>query len=116
MLVHDGVISDIQMSKDRTYFVTAGKDKVALLMDASTLDTIKEYVCDTPLNSVSITPTHDFVILGGGQDAMNVTTTSSRQGKFECRFHHKVFGIECGRVRGHFGPINTIAVHPDGKR
>ncbi|KAI8049659.1 eukaryotic translation initiation factor 3 subunit I [Syncephalis plumigaleata] len=102
-------------SSDRTYFITSSKDKTARLIDATTLETIKVYSTDTPLNSAAITPTQDFVILGGGQDAMNVTTTSSRQGKFECRFYHKVFAIECGRVKGHFGPINTIAVHPDGK-
>ena len=46
---------------------------------------------------------------------MDVTTTSSRQGKFESRFYHKVFEEEIGRVKGHFGPINYIAVRPDGK-
>ncbi|KAJ7759207.1 WD40-repeat-containing domain protein [Mycena metata] len=54
------------------------------------------------------------VLLGGGQAAMDVTTTSLRQGKFETRFWHKVYEEEVGRVRGHFGPINTIAVHPAG--
>ena len=47
------------------------------------------------------------VLLGGGQEAMSVTTTSLRQGKFETRFWHKVFEEEVGRVKGHFGPINT---------
>lgn len=26
----------------------------------------------------------------------------------------QVFEDECGRVRGHFGPLNTIDVHPAG--
>jgi translation initiation factor 3 subunit I len=44
---------------------------------------------------------------------MSVTTTSLRQGKFETRFWHKVFEEEVGRVKGHFGPINTCAsFHP----
>ena len=47
------------------------------------------------------------VLLGGGQDAMSVTTTSLRQGKFETRFWHKIFEEEVGRVKGHFGPVNT---------
>ena len=38
---------------------------------------------------------------------MSVTTTSLRQGKFETRFWHKVFEEEVGRVKGHFGPVNT---------
>lgn len=46
-------------------------------------------------------------MLGGGQEAMSVTTTSLRQGKFEARFWHRVFEEEVGRVKGHFGPLNT---------
>lgn len=37
---------------------------------------------------------------------MDVTTTSTRQGKFEARFYHKIFEEEIGRVRGHFGPLS----------
>jgi translation initiation factor 3 subunit I len=40
---------------------------------------MKTYVADTPLNSASITPKKDFVILGGGQDAMGVTQTDGKQ-------------------------------------
>lgn len=107
-------INDIQWAPDRTYFITAAKDKTAKLISAKTLDTLKTYPTDTPLNSASITPKKDFVLLGGGQAAMDVTTTSSRQGKFEARFYHKVFEDEIGRVKGHFGPLNTVAAHPHG--
>ena len=69
---------------------------------------MKTYIADTPLNSASITPKKDFVILGGGQAAMDVTTTSARQGKFEARFYHKIFEEEIGRVRGHFGPLSKF--------
>ncbi|KAI8576919.1 hypothetical protein K450DRAFT_254234 [Umbelopsis ramanniana AG] len=113
---HSESLTDIQFSTDRSYFITSSKDKSAKIFDTITLDELKKYETDTPLNSASITPKfQEFVIVGGGQDAMNVTTTSARAGKFECRFWHKILEEECGRVRGHFGPINTIAVHPDGK-
>lgn len=109
-------VTDLQWSSDRTYFITASKDKTAKLMDANTLDVLKTYVADTPLNSAAITPEPtNYVILGGGQAAMDVTTTSARQGKFEARFYHKIFEEEIGRVRGHFGPLNYVAVDPTGK-
>ncbi|POS87437.1 putative eukaryotic translation initiation factor 3 subunit I, partial [Erysiphe pulchra] len=114
-LVHEAIITDLQWSSDRTYFITASKDKTAKLINVLNLEVLKTYVTDTPLNSASITPLKDFVILGGGQAAMDVTTTSSRQGKFEARFYHKIFEQEIGRVRGHFGPLNTVAVDPSGK-
>ncbi|RUP46951.1 putative translation initiation factor 3 and TGF-beta interacting protein, partial [Jimgerdemannia flammicorona] len=114
---HVDVITDIQFSEDRSYFVTASKDKTAQVFEASTLDPLKKFSTDTPLNSASFTPRYqEFVVVGGGQEAMNVTTTGARAGKFECRFWHKILEEELGRVKGHFGPINTIAVHPDGRR
>ncbi|TIC10568.1 WD40 repeat-like protein [Wallemia mellicola] len=112
---HQDSIMDLQLSLDQTYFITSSKDKVSKLFDTNTLETIKTFSTDSPLNSASIAPGSPYIIVGGGQEAMNVTTTSARQGKFECRFWHKVFGEEVGRVKGHFGPINTIAVHPEGK-
>lgn len=110
----DHQINDIQFSADRTYFITASKDKSSKLISSRNLAIMKTYVADTPLNSATITPKKEYVILGGGQAAMDVTTTSARQGKFEARFYHKVFEDEIGRVRGHFGPLNTVAVHPSG--
>jgi translation initiation factor 3 subunit I len=111
----DNSIVDLQWSADRTYFITACRDKTAKLISARDLAVLKTYPADTPLNSACITPKKDFVILGGGQDAMGVTTTSARQGKFEARFYHKIFEDEVGRVRGHFGPLNTVAADPTGK-
>ena len=112
--VHTEPPTDMQFSPDRTYFITSSKDKTAKLHASFTLETMKTYVTDTPLNSAAITPRTDYVVLGGGQAAMDVTTTAARQGKFEARIYHKVFEEEIGRVRGHFGPLNTVAVHPKG--
>jgi len=111
----DHPVTDLQWSPDRTYFITSSKDKTAKLITADELEKLKSYSTDTPLNSAAITPTKDYVILGGGQAAMDVTTTSARQGKFEARFYHKIFEDEIGRVRGHFGPLNYVAVDPTGK-
>ncbi|PVU89447.1 hypothetical protein BB559_005094 [Furculomyces boomerangus] len=112
--VHQDTITDLQTSKDRSYLITSSKDKTAQLIDIETLDLLKLYQSDTSLNTATIIPDRDYVILGGGQAASEVTTTSSHQGKFESRFYHEVFENEIGRVRGHFGPINTVAVSPVG--
>lgn len=75
-------------------------------MDAESLEVIKAYTTHTPLNSASLLPGKPYVsilwtlletadlsyhqvLLGGGQDAMNVTTTGARQGQFEVRFYHR---------------------------
>lgn len=46
---------------------------------------------------------------------MQVTQTSLRSGKFEVRIFHKILAEEIGRVKGHFGPINTLHYHPSGR-
>lgn len=108
-------ITDIQFcNEDRSYFITASKDKCATLIDVKEMKILKVFKADAPMNTAAITPLKDFVILGGGQEARNVTTTAESQGKFEARFYHKIFLEEIGRVKGHFGPLNTVAVHPDG--
>lgn len=112
---HDRLINDMQFNKERTMFITASKDHTAKLFDAENLMLLKTYKTERPVNSAAISPILDHVILGGGQDAMDVTTTSTRVGKFDSRFFHLVFEEEFGRVKGHFGPINSVAFHPDGK-
>jgi translation initiation factor 3 subunit I len=77
------------------------------LIDAESLEVIKSYITTTPLNSAAILTDRSLVLLGGGQDAMNVTTTGARQGQFEVRFWHQVFEEELARVKGGFGPCNT---------
>ncbi|OBA23703.1 WD40 repeat-like protein [Metschnikowia bicuspidata var. bicuspidata NRRL YB-4993] len=107
-------VTDIQFAQDdNLYFITSSKDKTAVILDVDTLEILKVYKADAPMNTAAITPRKNFVILGGGQEARNVTTTLESQGKFEARFYHKIFTDEIGRVKGHFGPLNTVAVHPD---
>lgn len=112
---HRGAINDIQLAPDHTMFISASKDCTAKLFDVTTFKHLKTYKTERPVNAAAIAPDRDNIVLGGGQEAANVTTTSVRVGKFDARFYHMVFEEEIGRVKGHFGPINTVAFHPDGK-
>lgn len=112
---HSKMVMSMEMSADRTHFVTASQDCSAKLWDPDTLKVLKTYKTERPVNAAYISPLFDHVILGGGQDAAAVTTTSSRAGGFQARFFHKVLEKEFASVKGHFGPINTIAITPDGR-
>jgi len=115
---HSLQINDLQVSQDQSMFITASKDTTAKLWDLDKFEPIATYKTDRPVNSAAISPIIDkcpHVALGGGQEAMDVTTSSTRVGKFDARFFHLVFMEEFGRVKGHFGPINSIAFHPSGK-
>ncbi|KAI8846087.1 putative eukaryotic translation initiation factor 3 subunit [Chytridium lagenaria] len=104
---HTGAITDLQFAKDKSHFISSSKDNTAR--------ELKKFVTERPVNSAALSPIRPHIVLGGGQDAMNVTTTTAKGNKFEARFFHVVFEDEIGRVKGHFGPINTLAFHPNGR-
>ena len=112
---HSGPISSFAFNQQRTLLVTSSGDRSAALWDLATMKVLKRYTADVPVNAAVISPIRDHVMLGGGQEAMAVTTTAVSAGKFESRFYHMIFESELGRVKGHFGPINTLAFHPSGR-
>ncbi|GBG80886.1 hypothetical protein CBR_g31442 [Chara braunii] len=112
---HSKNIQTLSMSADGSHFITASADKSAKLFDTRTFELLKTYQAERPINAAAISPLLDHVVLGGGQEARDVTTTSSRAGKFEAKFYHKIFEEEIGGVKGHFGPINALAFNPDGR-
>ncbi|CAH8658799.1 unnamed protein product [Dicrocoelium dendriticum] len=111
---HKGPITDIQMHLHIPMFITASKDHTAKLFSAYDLSSIRTYTTERPINSAAISPTRDHVLLGGGQEAHEVTTTAVGQGKFDARLHHLIYQDEFGRVKGHFGPINSVSFNSDG--
>ncbi|KAJ7446871.1 hypothetical protein B0H11DRAFT_1745344, partial [Mycena galericulata] len=68
-----------------------------------------------PLNGAALALTWPYVLVGGGQESMNVTTTR-REGYIRDQLLAQVYEEEVSPVKGHFGPIsiNTISVHPPG--
>ncbi|URD81892.1 hypothetical protein MUK42_07804 [Musa troglodytarum] len=83
---HQKTISSLSKSADDSHFLTGSLDKSAK------------------------------VVIGGGQEAVHVTTTDRRAGKFEAKFFHKILQEEIEGVKGHFGPINALDFNPDGRR
>jgi hypothetical protein len=68
------------------------------------------YSSRTPrsLSSVCIAFFQDHVVLGGGQEAMEVTTTHGKQGKFDAKFYHMVrFWKACGTQGVAEGPFSV---------
>ena len=112
---HKKQVQHLCMSEDMTHFISASLDKTAKLFDSRTLECLKTYSADRPVNAAILSPILDHVVLGGGQDAMAVTTTSGKAGKFDSKIFYKVYEEEIGGLRGHFGPINSLAFHPDGR-
>ncbi|KAG0625899.1 hypothetical protein M758_2G086600 [Ceratodon purpureus] len=112
---HQKVITSMSKSADGSHFITGSHDKTSKLWDIRTLTVLKTYTTERPVNAAAISPLLDHVVIGGGQEASQVTMTSTRAGKFEAKFFHKIFEDEIGGVKGHFGPINALAFNPDGR-
>lgn len=111
---HNRQVMNLQRDKISSCFISASKDCTAKLFDMETLKELKLYKTEKPVNSAAISPNKDHVLLGGGQEAVDAAVYS-KSGKFEARFFHLIFEEEFGRVKDHFGPINSVAFHPDGK-
>jgi translation initiation factor 3 subunit I len=58
---HMDVVSDLQLSADRSYFITSSKDKTARIHDTKTLTVLKTFQTETPLNSAALTPNLPYV-------------------------------------------------------
>lgn len=113
--LHDKQINRVSFNRDQTLAITASADNNSKLLDTTSLEVLKTFETDRPVNGCAISPLKEHVMIGGGQDAMSVTTTNTRSGKFESRLFHMIYQTELGRVKGHFGPVNCIAFHPDGR-
>lgn len=114
MKEHTKRISSFKWNKEKTLLITGSADCTAKLWDAREWVVLQTYTTSAPVNCAAISPIKEHVLVAGGQEAMNVTTTSAAAGKFETKFFHMVFGDEFGSVKGHFGPVNTIDIHPEG--
>ena len=60
--VHTDSIGDLQMSNDSSHFVTASKDKTAKLVDAVSLEVMKTYATEYPVNTATLSPIEDHVL------------------------------------------------------
>jgi len=108
-------VMQIAWDKTRSLFATASKDGSAKLFDAQSYERLKTYHIGRPINTVSLSPLKDEVLVAGGQSAESVTTTRVDSAQFRVRFFHLIFEEELGSIQGHFGPVNVVSYSPDGK-
>lgn len=114
-LPHKSRVVKCSSSPDRNSFLTASRDQVACLVDTKSLQVIRIYSADKPLNTAVMAPLKDHILLGGGQDSRDVATKRADEATFDIMLVHKVYGDDIGSVRaGHIGPVNSLAFSPDG--
>lgn len=119
--VHRGEIVSLDMTYDYTMLMTGSKDGYAKLIHPETFKTIREFHYGKPVRSATISPLFDsdkhqkfHMIMAGGQDAKDVTTTDASAGGFEMKMFNIIFGEKLVEVHGHFGPVHSTNFSPDG--
>merc|ERR1719171_670403 len=75
---HDNKIQCLSYNLHQTFLLSASTDHTCKMWDVETWDCVKTFKSDRPLNACVFSPTKEHVLLGGGQDAMSVTTTAGR--------------------------------------
>jgi len=111
--LHEYSIKSVSFNKDRTRLITSSIDctcKIINLSDYSCEVVIENIV---PCNYAIFSPVRNYVIVGGGIDAMLVSQKSNND--FTARFYSGKSGKFISGIGGHFGPIRYISFHPDGK-
>ena len=111
---HEGDITSLIASYDRTMFATSSKDASTKLYDILTYEELASFKADRPLNGVALSPIFDHIVVVGGVEARDVTTTRTQ--KMESLFFNYAIKEEIGRVKGSFGTMNSVQFNPDGKR
>jgi translation initiation factor 3 subunit I len=127
---HDDVILDFDISPRQEVIITASRDGKSNIIDCENFEVINTFLPTKPtrnLNACKISPffflkDEDLnnnkkfhVIIAGGQESKDVTTTHTSAGGFEVMFYNIMYKDEIGSVSGHFGPINSLAFSGDGK-
>jgi translation initiation factor 3 subunit I len=112
---HRASVNKIAMSADKMLFITASADNTAKLFETNTLEVIKTFKGQEPLNTAAISPLKAHIAVAGGVQATQVTTTLKKESTFDVHFHHIVFEEELGKIKGHFGPVHLVSFSPDGK-
>ncbi|KAK5311764.1 translation initiation factor eIF3 subunit [Exophiala xenobiotica] len=104
---YDTTINDLQFSPDRTYFITARKDKSAKQFEDIMLPTLPSIRPPSPRRKIL----SFWEVVKRQWTLRRLRRVKVNSGLASITRSSKT---EIGRVRGHFGPLNTIAVHPQG--
>ena len=75
---HSKQIQHLVMSDDGSHFISGRWIRSPRCSESETLECLKTYAADRPVNAAIMSPIREHIVLGGGQDAMAVTTTSSK--------------------------------------
>ena len=119
--VHRDEVFTIHFTPDFAMLFTCSRDGTCKLLHPETLDEIRNIQFDFACRSCSMSPLYAaqdnqkfHLLVCGGQDAKDVTTTGAGAGGFEMKLYNIIYNESLANIKGHFGTVHSIAFHPDG--
>lgn len=111
---HQARVTDMKPSKGhRPFFITSSSDCSSKIIDTESFAVKKRFDSEEPINSACIFSSCDRIILVGGINARDVTTTQGKS-SFDTQFYDIATQQKIGAFTTHFGTINAVDVHPEG--
>lgn len=112
----------IHITKDHSLMLACHEAGVDVY-DPKTLDSREiSYKTEVPMNAGAISPLlfekdeknrKYHCMIGGGVSAKDAART--KMGGFDIRLENLMYGEDLGTIAGHFGPVNYLAFHKDGR-
>jgi translation initiation factor 3 subunit I len=103
--IHNDSIKSISFSKSNT-FLTGSLDSSAKIINLEDFKELSVFKSKVPINTAIFTPDNNFVLLGGGIEAMMVAKTSDND------LTTKIFQVSnqklIKQITNHFGPLRFI--------
>jgi len=118
---------DFDVSANEDLIMTASIDGTSRVVNANKFDEFVTFKPQNPtrnINACKFLPNlscNDMsklkfhAVISGGQDSRNVTTTNAKEGGFDLEFVNFLTGTSSLSLKGHFGPVNTLAFTANGK-
>jgi translation initiation factor 3 subunit I len=115
-------IFTLTFTRDFCMLFTSSRDGTSKLLNPDTFEEIRSFDFKFPCRHAAISPLYDaeenqkfHVLLCGGQDAKDVTTTGAEKGGFEMNLFNIIYNEKLAGIKGHFGTVHSVAFHPDGQ-
>jgi translation initiation factor 3 subunit I len=114
-------VRSINITRDHSLLVACHSQGVKIY-DPKTLEKKKDIRTEVPMNTGTISPLlfeqeeknrKYQAIIGGGVAARDAA--KHKMGGFDIRLVNLIYEEELGNIAGHFGPVNTLAFHKDGR-